>query len=141
MHGPQFAEDAVESDIRAFPVVRMDKIQISAGRERLLAVLDFVNHDIIPMPILFDLLFDVGKKDNRILKLFRTGVFKVDLDYVIAFYSAFYEVFLEELEQEIAFAASPDAGDYFHEIVVLGIYDAIQQLVSSYDHGASLRWF
>ena len=136
-YSPQFAENAIEGDVCAFAVIRMDAAEVRAWRKDLLAVLDFIDEYVCPSPVILDSALDVREKRHGILQWLRTGVFKVDLDDVIFLDAVFQKMSLEEIEEEIALSASPDSSDDLHEVVVLCVDYALQQQVSLDGHVSS----
>ena len=123
-HGSQFAEDAVERNVCAFAVVRMDAAEVGAGRKNLLAALDFVDEYVIPATVLFYPILYVREKVERIVQRIEVGVFKIDFYDVVFPNAAFDKMVLEKFEKKIALAASPDSGDYLDELVMFCIGQA-----------------
>ena len=124
--GAEFAQNAVEGDVRTLAVIGMNESEIGSRRKDLLAVLYLVNEDVCPASVLLDALLDVIKKGDGVEKGLGSGGLKVNFDDVVLVDAALEQMVLEKREKQKALAASANAADNLDEVVVLGIDELLQ---------------
>ena len=124
----------VERDITTFAVVGVDSGQVDADGEYFLDILDFVEQHIHGLPILWNELPKMFPKEDGIAECDRRILFEVD-GYDMGIVDAMMlQVIAENGEEEVAFPASPNARDEFHEMVVLRPDEFVKKFFSLYCH-------
>jgi hypothetical protein len=80
-----------------------------------------------------DLFIDIRVQTIHVTERFILHVIQNDTNYVVVFYALTQKMVLENLEKQIRFPATTDAGDHFHESVSFAL-DELFQIMRSIDH-------
>ena len=130
----QPVQDPIEVHKHPLAVVRVDSGNVKSFRKSLAAVLYLVNEYIVHLPVGGKLGTNVAVKFDWIDKIGGYGVFKVYLDDVVFPYTGIKQMLLEEVEKQIALAATANTDDDFYEIIVFGRNQAVDIQISLDNH-------
>ena len=121
---------SVEGDITAVSIIGMDSCKIDSGRENFFDILDFVNQNINRPSVFRNGFAKMLAKNDRIAKVARLVLFKVNGYNVCAVYPSLPQIILEKIEKKKTLPASPNTGDELYEMMAFTLNEFVNNVFS-----------
>ena len=133
----QLVQNVVKGRVAVLSIIGMNARKVDVGIQCFLAILNFVNENIVCFSVEYETFLNVSKKSVGGAEVFRRVLFKVNIDDVVGRNANIKQMPLEQLEEEITFPTTSNTCDNFDEIVMFGCDNPVKVQISTDCHSCS----